>query len=85
MPVLAYSGGPQHGEEHRVPGNPPPVRHWASPGDRAAVKWIELHRYVFRQAVTRSKYAYEYTGTTMVEGPRPARPVYGGEVIDGWE
>lgn len=85
MPVLTYSGGPQDGAEHRTPGNPPPVRHWASPGDRARVGWCDLHRYTLRQAVKRGMYVYEYTGVTAVPGPRPARPVYGGEVIEGWE
>lgn len=85
MPVLVYQGGPEAGSEHRVPGKPPSVRHWASPGSRSSLEWVTLHRYAFRQCIAPGRYLYEYTGTTSVEGPRPARPVYGGEVIEGWE
>jgi hypothetical protein len=85
MPTLIYSGGPQNGHSHRVPGKPPSVRHWASPGERANIGWLHLHRYVFRQCVKPGTYTYEYTGVTAVDGPRPAKGVYGGEVIEGWE
>ena len=86
MATLVYKGGPQDGTEHRVPGaTPPPVRYWALPGERASVKsWLDLHRYVSREALNQTTYSYEYTGTFTVKGPIPARGVNGAEPIEGW-
>lgn len=87
MPTLVYRGGPQDGVEHRVPGKPPPVRLYASPGARASVGWVSLARYTAREAVRRSvglAYVYEYTGTHTVQSPLPATGCNGGDVIEGW-
>jgi hypothetical protein len=84
--TLVYQGGPMGGSEHKVPGaSPPAVRYYASPGDRAqSGSWIDLHRYVARQAIAIGKYVYEYTGVYAVRGPVPAVGPHGAEPIEGW-